>query len=439
MISYAIKRLLLFLPTILLVSILAFALSNMSGGDSTADTLSLQGMESEMDGYDVAYQRQYKKDGLNKPLFYMGIRSNYVHHDIEKIATPAERKFVQTLVDERYSSTYVLKIIQQLIYMRQKQTLPSSTINKLVARADMRELKVEFSKDRYTDSKLASLLLEAEEHKYKYHYPVAVWHGMDNRYHHWISSLIQGDYGVSKLDGRPASHKIWSSLRWTLLIVTINVIITLLLSIPYGLYTGLHVGGWFDRWSSNVLFAIFAMPTFWIATLMVMFFTSEEFGMRIFPGVGIWYQSGETTFWEMIASKWTMLILPIGIIVLKDLAYLGRMVRDTVAGESKKQYALTALSKGSTYKRYAWRHILPNALGPTITLSVGAIPGALGGTLLMEVIFNIPGMGRLLYTSIGNADWNVVFPIVLLTAVVTVFWYFIGDVLIAILNPKLEL
>ena len=178
-----------------------------------------------------------------------------------------------------------------------------------------------------------------------------------------------------------------------------------------------------------------------MATLFIIFFTSTEYGAwtNIFPSVGIWYSSGSEGFLSMLADSWYKLILPVLILVIPDSAYLARLIRAGVQEESKKEYIKTALSKGMSTKDITIKHILPNSLVPTIALLVSTLPAALASTLVIEVIFNIPGIGRLMFESIQFADWAMVYPIVLIISVLAVFLFLIGDLLMAYLNPKLKL
>jgi len=437
MLLYLIKRILLFIPTLLLVSILTFALSKLVQKDTVGDLLALEGMDSGMIGYEKIYNRRYKSEGLDKANFYISLLPNFVTHNTNAITDYHQRQFIEKMISRKYETSYSIALWNKINEAVKSNQLSSLTAEQWKAFADPKNML--FESDKIKDSELESFIKNSNKYRHTFHYPTLKWNGLNNQYHFWVSNFLKGNLGVSIVDGRSSAKKIVSALKWTFLILTLNILFTLSFAIPYGLYTGLNLNGTFDKWSSRILYGIYSMPSFWIATLLVLFFTTSEYGMKIFPSIGSWYQSGDSSFWDMISSKWTLLILPVGILVIKDLAYLGRLIRDTVANEAKKMYAKTALAKGANPRQFAYKHILPNALGPAITLAVGAIPSAIGGSLLMEVIFNIPGMGRLIFEGIRNADWAVVFPIVLLTAVMTIFWYLVGDLLISWLNPKIKL
>ena len=170
------------------------------------------------------------------------------------------------------------------------------------------------------------------------------------------------------------------------------------------------------------------------------FFTTSEYGSwtNIFPSSGRWYIEADQSFMSMLADSWHKLILPVLMLVIPDTAYLSRLIRASVREEHQKEYIKTAKSKGLSKKEITNRHILPNSLIPTITLLVGTIPAAIASTLVIEVIFNIPGIGRLMYESIDVSDWAMVYPIVLIISVLAVVIFLLGDLLMAFLNPKIK-
>ena len=182
------------------------------------------------------------------------------------------------------------------------------------------------------------------------------------------------------------------------------------------------------------------MPLFWFATLMVVFFTTSQYGnwTNIFPGVGISPYSSGLSIWSKIIANSKQLILPVFCMVLHSVAYLSSIVRNSVIAESKQAYKTTALLKGLTKRATFWKHLFPNSVLPLVTIIIGIIPASLAGSLVIEVIFNIPGIGRLIYDSIFGNDWYVIFSIVMLVGVVTIISYLVGDLLYSFLNPKIR-
>ena len=440
MTQYIIKRLLLIIPTLILVSCLTFFLSKQVPADQVAIILSIQGIDDSNQNWEKEYNAMQQKMDLDLPEFYFSIKPNY------SIATTGEefdfyeKQFISNISTLKYSKSYVAQLVDLLNQTSEstRRKLFSSTNLELVqSKINLHQLDI--SDD--LQLKINNLIGERSLHKINWHYPIITYNGFQNQYHSWVSKIMKGDFGDSLLDARPITDKLWEAMKWSVLLVFLNLFFALLISFPIGVFNGVNPNSLFDKISNNLLFAFFAIPKFWMATLFIIFFTSAEYGgwTNIFPSVGIWYSSGSEGFLSMLANSWHKLILPILILVIPDTAYLARLIRSSVQEESKKEYIKTAQSKGMSTKDITIKHILPNSLVPTIALLVGSLPGALASSLVIEVIFNIPGIGRLMYDSIQFADWAMVYPIVLIISVIAVVMFLLGDILMTFLNPKMKL
>jgi peptide/nickel transport system permease protein len=210
----------------------------------------------------------------------------------------------------------------------------------------------------------------------------------------------------------------------------------MLIAIPLALLLGVFlyrkrnekIAKLFDTFSVMLL----SIPVFWLATLCVVYLSSDYYGIGIFKNIGLWHPS-KTGFFQNIDK----LILPITILVLLDVAYLTKLFKASATEEHKKPYVQSLIAKGLSEKQSINRHLLKNALIPIITLIVGALPQAFAGSLLLEVIFNIPGMGRLMYDSIYAADYNTSTAIILIVVLMTIISYWMGDLLYRKVNPKI--
>ena len=351
--SYIIKRVFWAIPTIVLVSVLAFLLSRSVPNNSAQTLLQLQGVDVFDSNYEQEYDKLIQQLKLDKPIFYLSVETR----------TVGEGGF---------------------------------------------------------------------------HYPVLHLNGFDNQYHYWMKDIFQGNFGKSIIDGKPAINKINQALKWTLFLLFWNIILTLVCSTLLGVYNGFNKGSIIDVLSDIVLTIIYALPLFWLATMALVFFTNPEYGMWWFKSTGYWY-SDESSFLKMAFGSFGNFVLPLILLVLADCAYLSRMIRNGVIEELKEDYVQVARAKGMSELQIAKKHVLRNALTPSITLISGAIPNAIGGSLIIEVIFNIPGVGRLLLESIKLADWNIVFGIIILVSLITVVFFILGDLIVAKLNPKVNL
>ena len=137
-------------------------------------------------------------------------------------------------------------------------------------------------------------------------------------------------------------------------------------------------------------------------------------------------------------KQYLNMVLPIICMVANDIAQISTIIRNNTAEQKSKTYILMARAKGLTDRSILSKHILPNILLPLITIAGGRLASGLSGALIIEVIFNIPGMGRLMYDSILGSDWNVVFGILIVLSVVTILFLTITDILYAWANPKIQ-
>ena len=441
MFGYILKRLLLFIPTLFLVSCILFFLSKQVPDDQVNKILNVQGIDESADSWEKEYTALYKKLNLHLPEFYFSIRPSYAYDFNKQDLSIDEVQFVKSISKNKYSKDFINQLLTKI-----DQASPSAR-KKLLYSTDLDHLKGKIPAlandglSSHLSASLNQLINDGDAYKVKWHYPTVGFNGLQNQYHQWIKNILQGDFGNSLLDLRPVTHKLWEALKWSVLIVILNLIFVLLIAFPIGMYNGVKPNSSFDKISNNLLFAVYATPKFWLATIMIIFFTTAEYGgwTNIFPSVGIWSSGDGQSFMSIISESWSKLILPLLIMVIPDAAYLSRLIRASVQEESKKEYVKTAMSKGLSLKEIAVKHILPNSLIPTVSLLMGTLPGALASSLVIEVIFNIPGIGRLLHESIISSDWPMVYPIVLVISVFSILFFLLGDILMTYLNPKIKL
>lgn len=440
MFSYIVKRILLIVPTLVLVSCVVFLMKSLVPTDPVETMLELQGMDVARAGYQEAYNRLSADLGYDLPAFYITIvPSDQVWLDGWE-GSPMEQKLAKRWSAQGASQATIddfAAAARLLTEREQRYILSSATPEQVLDKMSASVMK------NATDSTIATLrqaAFQASSEQIKWHYPTVQWHGLANQYHVWISGISSGNFGVSLTDARPVGSKIWSAMRWTLVLVVLSLSLAILFSFPLAIYSATHPGSQLDRIITNFLFVVYSIPKFWMATMLIVFFTTAEYGgwTNIFPSVGIW-RMGDGGFLGMLTSSWDMLVLPLIVIVVPDVAYLSRVIRASIVAENEKEYIKTARSKGMSESQMLKKHVIPNALLPTITLLAGVIPSALGSSLIVEVIFNIPGVGRLMYDSIRNADWAVVFPIVIVVSIVTMLTFLLADLLVARLNPKIKL
>jgi len=216
-----------------------------------------------------------------------------------------------------------------------------------------------------------------------------------------------------------------------------SFLLAIFLGILIGVWSGTHEGSFLERLISLKLFALFALPSFWLATLFIYFFSSGEW-FSIFPAGGLGpYQTAGGFFAQAgVLSK--HLTLPVLCLALGSLAYVSRQMKQSVVHQLRQPYVLSLRTQGITEKTITRKHVFRNALFPMITMIGGALPALLSGSLIIEVIFSIPGMGRLMYTSLMARDWPVVFPILMCSATITVLSYILTDIIYKWADPRVK-
>ena len=403
--------------------------------------------------------------GLDKPLFYFSIRSAAYSDTIHLIANRFHRKNL-TLLTAQYGNWEQIELYYQQIeqFQRAVSQLPDSIswktkrnlrnyqelfnnhknvkirshLDKLASALETDSMANALLSDHYSNlSKSYQSILENATPSQLY-IPAFRWYGLDNQYHRWISDFVQGDFGNSYVDGRPVATKMKEALFWTLLINGSAIFLAYLLSIPIGVQSAIERGSFFDRGTSLLLFMLYSLPTFWIATLLVIFFTNSEYGMDWFPTHGLGDWSIEMSFWERFLDLSYHMILPVFCLTYGSLAFLSRQMRGGMIDALNQDYVRTAWAKGLNKGTVVWKHAFRNALFPIITLFASVFPAVLAGAIIIEVIFGIPGMGRLSIQAIKSSDWPVVYTILMLGAVLTMIGILVADILYRLADPRVE-
>ncbi len=246
--------------------------------------------------------------------------------------------------------------------------------------------------------------------------PAFRWHGPDNQFHHWFKSLITLDLGRSIIDNEHVSSKISRALWSTLLITIPALILLIVISIPLGIWlaSGQGLPATVVR---TMLFSLDAIPLFWLALILIILFASGVF-LNVLPAYGMGaFQSGSG---YTLLEKMRYLVLPIVALVFAALGYVTIQIMKAVNDEQGKLYVLAARAKGLSEKRIRWVHIFRNSLVPVITIFSEYLTAAFAGSLVVEVIFSIPGMGKLLYDSVLGRDFNVIIGVILLIGLISV-------------------
>jgi peptide/nickel transport system permease protein len=258
-----------------------------------------------------------------------------------------------------------------------------------------------------------------------------------HQYWTWVKKLAVLDLGRSfSTDHRPVADKILERLPITILLNCLSLILILALAIPIGVLSAVHQNSLFDKLTSVFVFIGFAMPTFWLALLLMILF-GVQLGWLPISGIrslNYEYLPAGAAFWDLIKH----LILPVLLSAFGGLAGLSRYMRSNMLEVIRQDYIMTARAKGLSERAVIYKHALRNALLPVITILGLSIPGLIGGSVIFETIFAIPGMGQLFYMSAMARDYPVVMGILFIGAVLTLLGNLIADVSYAVADPRIR-
>ena len=448
--QFILKRTLLIIPTVFLVLSIIFIFTKIIPGDPVLAALNGKNFTDNAASqafHATSYNQMARNLNLDKPQFYFSVVPSNFPAELFKLDL-LQRHFARRLFTQYGHPQLTLSLVHGIdSLLSAKEEIPRNILSQLARySADLEYLNQLMSEypnieDYPGLSKIERLISELATTIKRDISPVPklVWHGSDNQYHHWIKNTLLFKFGKSNFDGRPVSKKIYSAFRWTMVINIVSILIGYLVAIIIGVYAGWK-GGTFDKLISLGLYFVYSIPVFWLATILVIFFTTPEYGnwTNIFPSVGIWRVTESDTFLQAIRKNYRLFTIPILVLSMSLLAYISRIVRNSVSEEKNKMYVQFARTKGLSERHILWKHVFRNASFPLITLLASVLPAVLAGSIVIEVICNVPGSGRLLYDSIQDHDWNIVNGIVMIYTMLTVIGMLLSDILYRWIDPRVK-
>ena len=249
------------------------------------------------------------------------------------------------------------------------------------------------------------------------------------RYFRWISGIMSGDFGRSYTYDTPVSELILERLSLSLPLALLAISLSTFLAIPLGVFAAANHKRIADTGIMGFAQLGVAIPNFWFAILLILFF-SVKLG---------WFSAGGFAGWEMgLAAALKSLTLPAIALALPQAASLARVTRSAVLETVREDFVRTARAKGLSRNAALWRHAVRNALIPVVTILGLQLSFLLAGTIIIENVFYLPGLGRLLFQAISQRDLVVVKNIVILLAATVIIVNFLVDMFYVALDPRLR-
>lgn len=488
MFKYVLKRILYFIPTLAIIALVTFGLSKLAPGDpvklalGNKDTGGEAGQTAEKMANEKAYNDMAEKMGLHLPTFYFDLTTVANPDTLYKYTKKPQRENLSRLIakygnwpkiETYFSSIKKLQFefynIQQDSTTFEPSRILNSEVNNLFTLSQDEDIIASLgamktaTKASPNFSGFASTLADLES-KYvamktetsvsKTFIPTVNFYGLNNQFHRWLfgdkpyffgeeklgqsSGFIRGDFGFSYLDKRPVWSKMKDALPWTLLLNLVSIFLAYIVAIPLGVWSARNKGTSADNVTTFLLFLLNSLPVFWIATLMITFLTTAEYGMNFFPTFGLGDVDDSMSAFEVFQERAVHLILPIICLTYGSWAYLSRQMRGGVLSVLRQDYIRTARAKGLDENKIVWKHAFRNSLIPIITIFAAIFPSAIAGAFIIENIFAIPGMGKLSFEGLVARDYPMVFTVMLLSAVLTLVGNLVADIMYAVVDPRIS-
>jgi len=460
MLTYLFKRISTLFLSLWIISVCLFFLQK----NASVDLVMLQNKARSNGSFYVhplAAEKVYRAEAVrlnsDKPLFYFSMQPAMFPDTFYKVQYPeaikVQKKLLLATGDWALVQTYfqALTAFYEKVAQTENGQVSIFWKQQLLEMANTSDLSVVKTACKASDEmrepfieelrKLEGLLnrLSYQTPSFFSWLPSPGWNGFDNQFHNWFSKIIYGDIGTSSRDGRPVMDKLKEAIPWTLWVNGLAILLAYMFAMPVGILMAILPKSRWLRWTNNILLALYALPAFWVGSLLLFQATLPEYGFSFFSISGWSNLQQKGGFLSQPIPFLLQLSLPVFCMAYGLAAYLTSYMQSTFSKVLKEPYMLFAKTKGISKARLYFIHALPNALLPQIVFVAGIIPALITGSVVIEVIFNVPGMGRLFIDSILSQDWTTVYSFVLLVSVLTAAGLILSDILLVVTDPRIRL
>lgn len=479
--AYLVRRLIIMIPTFFGISLIVFAVLNLAPGRPGTQTDGADALGGG-DQVQASYRIFREQFNLDKPIFFntrFALSTDEMRRDLAVAAelspsTIVERIAVQERLSDlgNYAVPHLIAILDEADAGGQERLrdtavafLWQSAPRRLVDPFDpappppVRAHNDAVAKER---AELSSLRYSPDAPEAQKRAVIDAWRAwyadarsrfaygardrvriffLDTRFAKYWSNLLRLDFGVSLTTREPVLSTLLSKLKYSLSLSVVSLLLAYAIAIPLGISSAVRQGTRLDRGVTLGLFMLYSLPSFFVATLLLYAFSegSDWPALRMFPTGG--FQSPDfdqlTVFGKVKDVVWH-LVLPLACLTYGALAALSRYMRTGLLEVLSADYIRTARAKGLPERSVIGKHALRNGLLPIITLLANLLPAVLGGSVVIEYIFGIPGIGQWTIDSIYRRDYNVIMGVQLLTTVLVLFGMLLADIGYALVDPRIR-
>lgn len=467
---YILKRILILVPTLFIIMVVSFMISRSAPGDPVQrelDIMDKPGIRLSRDYSNREYRRIAERLGLDKPIFYFSLTSQAYPDTLHRILRVSDREALSTLVqlhgnwDNIAPYYHSLLDLEEAAYKIDPPRGTNGVLNEIKLLSDelrytsghgeidfrLEELNsliteggpefAALNKPAEKSSKLYQAILENET-TWKLYVPSFRWHGFNSQFHHWLSRMLVFDFGKSERDKLLVSTKIKNALPWTVFMGFFSFLIAYMIAIPIGVYSVRKRNTWQDSAVTTMLFLVHSVPSFVAAMFVLTFFCNPEY-LYIFPTSGVISDGAESWgFFARMKDYAYHLTLPTIIFSYGSVAFLSRQMRVGMLESINTDYIRTARAKGLSEQVVIWKHAMRNSILPLLTHFATLFPRLVGGAVITETIFAIPGMGRLTIDSAVSFDHPTLVTIFTIGSVLSLLGILVADILYTVADPRIK-
>jgi peptide/nickel transport system permease protein len=274
---------------------------------------------------------------------------------------------------------------------------------------------------------------------------IAQWraqYGLDKplhvQYALWLKNLVTLDFGESFKDNQPVWRNIAERLPVTVKLNVLSILVVYLVAIPLGVYSAARHDTLGDKFTTVLVFVLFAVPVVWAATMALVFICGGDF-FYLFPPGGLSSVDYDPSWplWTKIKDQAWHLFLPVVLLSYGGFAGMSRYMRASMLEVLGQDYVQVARAKGLHERVVILKHVMRNSLIPLVTMLAALLPALIGGSVIIETIFSIPGLGQLGYESVRARDYPTVMALYAVSAVLTLIGILISDLLLSVVDPRI--
>ncbi|MCP4871291.1 MAG: ABC transporter permease [Proteobacteria bacterium] len=479
--TYAIKRTLLMIPTFLAVSLIVFLVLNFAPGNPAAAAMvagdAQSGQSSQLSGQQRESYRLFKEQfNYDKPILFntrFGLDTDRIRSSLRQLleldGEVSTGKRIALMEDLENWGWYAIPALIDLLQNDAEPQVRALASQRLTTHAQRSLLNptgraltdteretnrvratenTEVLTWRYVASDDAARVAEvtafwvqwhadrADQWDYSGKDKAAIFF-LDTRFAKYWGNLIRLDFGISHRDKQPVIKTVFSKLRYSITLAFTAVILAYLVSVPLGVWSSVNRNSNTDRVLTTVLFMLYSLPTFFTGVVLLNFL-SQGNPFQVFPTSG--FESLDTsqmTTLEYMKDVAWHVVLPIFCMAYGSLAALSRYARTGMLDVIRSDYVRTARAKGLPEVVVIVKHAARNGMIPIITLLATLLPVLISGSVVVEVVFGVPGMGRYMFDSIIGRDYNAVMAVLLISCVLTLVGMLLTDLAYALVDPRI--